>query len=49
LAIAIGKDEVSFLTEISPDEIQLAPSKAEAMPDFASLLAKFTKRNKDTD
>ncbi|MCL2719153.1 MAG: flagellar biosynthetic protein FliO [Lachnospiraceae bacterium] len=41
LAIAIGKDEVNFLTEISPDDLQFKAENTGAMPDFAGLLSKF--------
>ena len=57
LALAHGKDEVAFLTEISPDELMFAGEKDSAMPDFAGLLAKFKRSfrekekedNQDTD
>ena len=41
LALAIGKDEVTFLAEISPDELTFAAKKSDSTPDFAGLLAKF--------
>ena len=49
LAIAIGKDEVSFLTELSPDELTFAPQNDGVMPDFAGLLAKFKDSFGDKD
>lgn len=44
LVIAIGKDEVSFLSEVSKDEL-IIKTEEESAPSFASVLEKI--RNKD--
>jgi flagellar protein FliO/FliZ len=43
LAIAIGKDEVTLLTELSFEELKQKTANTNVMPDFASVLAKFKK------
>ena len=41
LAIAIGKNEVSLLTELSQDELHFVTENPNAMIDFAGLFTKF--------
>ncbi len=41
LAIAIGKDEITFLTELTEDGIHLTENVSEPMLDFASVLEKI--------
>lgn len=49
LAIAIGKDEVHMLAELSPEEIK-RPEEGESQMDFKSILEKFKKQSaKDDD
>lgn len=43
LAVAVGRDEVTFLTELSPDEIRFKEAKVSNTPDFAGLLSKLKK------
>lgn len=45
LVIAFGKDEVSFLTEISQDEL-IIKTEEESTPSFASVLEKVKNINK---
>ncbi|MCL2255064.1 MAG: flagellar biosynthetic protein FliO [Lachnospiraceae bacterium] len=47
LAIAIGRDEVTLLAELSPDDVKTVAAKEFAMPDFAAVLAKFKKSYSD--
>jgi flagellar protein FliO/FliZ len=44
LAIAIGKDEVNVLTELTADDIKFKDASMNVMPDFAGILAKFKKQ-----
>lgn len=46
LAIAVGKDEITFLSEIVQDEIRLPEKNNMPMPDFASILEKIRSKNK---
>jgi len=41
LAIGVGKNDVSVLTELHPDEISFVKEEAGTMPDFAGFLTKF--------
>ena len=43
MAIAIGRDEVNFLTEISADELKDTAVNMNPMPEFTKVLAKFKK------
>ncbi len=45
LAIAVGKDEVTFLSEVAQDEIHLPERTSMPMPDFASILEKIRNKN----
>ncbi len=45
-AIAIGKDEITFLTELQEDEIHIQEKTSEPMPDFASILEKIKNHKK---
>ena len=49
LALAHGKDEVAFLAEIPPDELQLAAEGSGTMPDFAGFLTKFKNSFRDKE
>ncbi|MDR2889628.1 MAG: flagellar biosynthetic protein FliO [Lachnospiraceae bacterium] len=46
LAIAVGKDEVTFLTELNHDDLHLPEVVSGTMPDFASVLEKIKKLKK---
>jgi len=43
LVIAIGKDEVHLLTELSAKDIEIKREGTKAVPDFASILSHFKK------
>ena len=43
LAIAIGKDEVHLLAELDGAEIRIDQDGQQALPDFATILARFKK------
>jgi flagellar protein FliO/FliZ len=44
LVIAIGRDEVTLLSEIPEADIQFKEAGTNAIPDFAGILAKFKKK-----
>jgi flagellar protein FliO/FliZ len=44
LAIAIGRDEVTMLTELSEEDIQLSAVEAKENINFAGILSKFKKQ-----
>lgn len=46
LVVAIGKDEVTFLCEINPEELHLPEATSGSRPDFASVLEKIKKLKK---
>ena len=50
LVIAVGKDEVHMLSELSKDQLSLQNTEQEPAADFASVLAKVKKlREKEKD
>jgi len=49
LAIGVGKNDVSVLTEINPDELHFVKEEAGTMPDFAGFLTKFKNTFGDKD
>lgn len=50
LIIAVGKDEIHMLTELSEEEIHLAADKSGMAMDFGSIFEKFKKQSgKDDD
>ena len=50
LIIAVGKDEIHMLTELSEEEILLADNKNSAGIDFGSIFEKFKRQSgKDDD
>jgi flagellar protein FliO/FliZ len=44
VAIAIGRDEVTLLTELSEEEIQLTAAEAKDSISFAGILSKFKRK-----
>lgn len=44
LVIAVGKDEVHMLSEVSEDQLCIQKMEQEQSPDFASVLDKIKKR-----
>lgn len=50
LVVAIGKDEIHMLSELSEEEIDLQENGQEQMPDFASIFDRMKKmKEKDKD
>jgi len=49
LVIAVGKDEIHMLTELSPDEMTVSKGQGVQEMDFKSILDKFKKQNAKED
>lgn len=46
LAVAVGKDEVTFLSEVEQEDIRLPEKMSSPMPNFASVLEKIKIKKK---
>ena len=47
LVIAVGKDEIHMLTELTEDEVTMLREHNTQSPDFKSILEKFKKQNEN--